>query len=100
MIKFVNLLLDYIATEAELRLKMAVSPVAPFLRKLMVGSVLILSSVFSFAIALLALAGCVFALFSNKNEMALDALYTALVFAGVGGVLIAIGLNLVRKPRY
>jgi fatty acid desaturase len=89
---------EYLSATIERSIKEAVSPLAPYLRKLAMGAVFIAIGIISLWIVLIALAAAVFLGFAGLAYWA-AALWTALVFGGFGLVVMALGFGSMKKPR-
>ncbi|MEI6478322.1 MAG: hypothetical protein WCO52_05050 [bacterium] len=94
----VNLAKAYLTNQIEDSIKEAISPLAPYLRRLAFGTVIVLLATPALVLCLLALVGAVFLAFAGLPYVAAS-LWTALVCFGAGIVLALIGAMLLKSPR-
>jgi uncharacterized membrane protein YphA (DoxX/SURF4 family) len=95
----IQLVMSYAAMEAQSRMKEAISPVAPYLRRLMVGVVIMLSGIGAMWLGFIFLALSVFTQLLELPDFTMPALWTGLIFIGVGLILFGSGLLMIRRPR-
>lgn len=80
-------------------IKSGISPLAPYLRRLSTGLVVVLMSALAWFIGLAGLVITFFFYLSDLNRYILPALYTSLVCWGIGLILVYLGFRLLKKPR-
>lgn len=97
--EIVRALRAYVSSEIEGVLKDALSPVAPYLRTLSIGSVLVIVSAVAFSLSLLFSGGALFFMISHFEDLAVAAVWSAVFFLVVGCAFVAAGFRLIRKPR-
>lgn len=95
----IDLILDTVIEQVQRALKLALQPIAPYLRKLGGGLVVLLLSTFLWALSLFALAVSLFCKLANLLVYVAPALYVCLAAALCGLLLVGIGSNLLRRPR-
>lgn len=91
--------MSYAAMEAQNRMKDAVAPVAPYLRRLMTGVVMMFSGIGALWLGLIFLALAVFTQLLDLGLYTMPAVWTGLIFIGIGLILFGAGLLMIRKPR-
>lgn len=89
---------DYVRDAVERGIKEALAPLAPYLRKLAGGVILMALSLFAFSLVLLSLAGALFFALAGL-PYAIAALWTALIFFVIGLAILGAGAGMVRRPR-
>lgn len=99
MDKFIGMITERFEDAINESLRRALAPVAPYLKKLTLGMVVMVLAVPMLNFALICVAGAVFAGFSGHADLVAPALWTALVFGVLALLAITIGLSLVRRPR-
>ena len=90
---------DVMSSQLEQALKRAVQPLPLYLRKLAVGTVLILLSSFGFSLTILFLSIALFLGLANYTVLAYSALWCSLATTLIAALLLGIGLLTVRKPK-
>lgn len=95
----VQLALAYAANEAQHRMKEAISPIAPYLRRLMTGVAIVLASLGAIWLGLIFLALSLFVQLLELPNYTMPAVWTGVIFIGVGLIGFGSGLLLIRKPR-
>lgn len=80
-------------------LKLGISPLAPYLRRISMGVVLIMLSVLSWFSGLFFLLITLFVYLSDLSQFVVPALFTSLTCFLIGCIFVFFGFRLVRKPR-
>lgn len=93
-----SLAMDYVASQVESAIKEAVAPLAPYLRRLSFGFVLVFLAAVAWQLTLLFLGAALF-LSLVHYPYPEAALWTAGAFFLLGGVLAVFGMGTMRKPR-
>ena len=88
-----------VAEKIASEVKAGLSPVGPYLRRLALGVVFILASLFAWVLGLAFAAVSFFVYLANQPTYDLPALYTALLCFLVALVLVLAGLLCLRRPR-
>lgn len=91
-----NWLGDQVYATVESALRDAISPLAPFVRRLAVGGVILIVSAHSFGLAIIGLSIALFSGFANLPYVSAG-LWTALCLLGFSLILLAFGLYFTRK---
>lgn len=101
--KFLTLLLSFFSDKAAdtlaREIKAGISPLAPYLRRISIGVVLILLSVLAWFSGLFFLLVSLFVYLSNLSQYLLPALLTSLTCFVVGFLFVFFGFRFVRRPR-
>ncbi len=95
----IQLVMSYAAMEAQNRMKEAISPVAPYLRRLMFGVALTLSGVVGIWLALIFFAASLFLGLTDMTNYVMPAVWTGLIFLGIGLICFGAGIITIRRPR-
>lgn len=88
-----------IAEEIENAAKSAVSPLAPYMRRLATGMIVAVCSAFSFAGALLFAAVSLFLKIADHGDLAVAALWTAGALLLIGALILSLGFSFLKRPR-
>lgn len=80
-------------------IKNGISPLAPYLRRVSIGVVLIIISVLAWFSGLFFLLISLFVYLSNLPEYVIPALLTSLACFVIGFLFVFLGFRFVRKPR-
>ncbi len=94
----VDLAVEYVAARLEQAAKEALSPVAPYLRRLALGTVMIFVSTTGFMLALCAFIAALFLVLAGLPYAAAVA-YTGLASLGTSLIITIWGASMVRPPR-
>lgn len=95
----IDLIFDTLIETAQQGIKHILRPVAPYLRKLGGGLIVLLLSTFLWALSLFSLAVALFCKLSGLLLYVGPALYVFLAAALCGLLLVVIGSQLLRRPR-
>jgi len=98
LVHLIDMAVEYIATRLEQAAKTALSPIAPYLRKLALGTVLILVSASGFMIGLFAAMAALFLLIAGL-PYADAAGWCALAAIGCSLLITLTGASLIKPPR-
>ena len=96
---FADIITSIISDRLEGAAKNALAPVAPYLRRITIGALLIILSAVVFALTLLFISAGMFLSLSGYDTLSEAAFWTALPGAVVGGLLIFWGIYIIRPPR-
>lgn len=94
-----KLIKDYIIFEVEDATKNALAPLAPYLRKILTGTVLMLSTVLGIFIGLMFGGVAIFSSLIGNRDWSLAALYTGIIYILASLLLYSIGTKLVKSPK-
>ncbi|HSI20286.1 MAG TPA: hypothetical protein VLA04_01065 [Verrucomicrobiae bacterium] len=94
----ISLARRYLTDQVEGAMKDAVSPLAPYLRRIALGVTCIVLSILGFSLMLMS-AGVAIFLGLAGLPYAEAALWTTLIFAFLGAFILMIGLTFTKKPR-
>jgi ABC-type uncharacterized transport system fused permease/ATPase subunit len=89
---------DRILDIVESAIREALSPVIPYLRKLVAGALVVALSIFAFSLTLFSAAGALFFAFAGLPYV-IAALWTAAIFFVIGLAFFGTGMAMLRKPR-
>jgi hypothetical protein len=98
-VTLITFLLGRLGDAVERTVKDAVMPVAPYLRRLSTGAMLVVLSSLIFAVGLVCLSVALFFALLGYPDFALASLWTGLIGLGVGIFVVSWGLRLLRSPR-
>lgn len=93
-----NWISDQVYLAVESALKDALTPLAPFFRRVAIGGGILIVSAHSFGLAIIGLTIALFSAFAHLPYVAAG-LWTALCLFGLSIILFLIGLYFTRKPN-
>jgi hypothetical protein len=94
-----DFLSDLVSNQLQSGLKRALRPLGPYLRMLTTGMLVMLSSIFLWALSLFALAMALFFKLSNLGNFVAPALAIFVIAGVLAGFLVFVGSRLLRMPR-
>lgn len=96
--KIVDLLLEYAKVRAGGVVSHAFAPVLFSIKQMAGGIVLMLLSAVSFGLTLITLTGTLWCALADHEQWAVAGLWTSIVIALIGAILLIVGLSLFKKP--
>jgi hypothetical protein len=99
MNRLFSMLADHLGDQVEYNLKRAISPIAPYLRRLAMGAACLFLGALTFSLTLILLGVALFSGFGGYGHVVSASLWTALPFGVLCLAFFSVGLHLLRRPR-